>query len=82
MTNMLNLKFFKELIAIGLMVIIIGFIVAYLLAAISNDESIKSKLNSNPKLCATWLFFTGVFTHLFCEVSGLNKWYCKNGNAC
>jgi hypothetical protein len=24
----------------------------------------------------------GLFTHFFCEYSGLNSWYCKNGVAC
>lgn len=28
------------------------------------------------------LFTTGVLIHLLCEVTGVNKWYCKNGNAC
>ena len=27
-------------------------------------------------------FLTGFFIHLFCEVSTINKWYCKNGSAC
>ena len=28
------------------------------------------------------IFLTGVIGHYICEVSGLNRWYCKNGNAC
>lgn len=24
----------------------------------------------------------GMLVHLICEFGGLNKWYCKNGNAC
>lgn len=27
-------------------------------------------------------FFTGVLLHLFFEYTGLNKMYCKKGNAC
>jgi hypothetical protein len=27
-------------------------------------------------------FITGVIIHLLCEVTGLNKKYCKYGNAC
>lgn len=31
---------------------------------------------------ATLLFLTGVVIHLVAEFSGINAWYCKNGNAC
>lgn len=31
---------------------------------------------------AVILFLTGVTIHLSAEVSGVNKWYCKNGAAC
>lgn len=27
-------------------------------------------------------FFLGFFFHLFCEVVGLNRWYCRFGAAC
>ena len=27
-------------------------------------------------------FISGVIANLFCEYVGINKWYCKNGNAC
>jgi len=28
------------------------------------------------------LFITGFVIHIICEISGINKYYCKNGNAC
>ena len=28
------------------------------------------------------LFTTGVLIHILCEITGVNKWYCTNGNAC
>lgn len=28
------------------------------------------------------MFITGAVFHLIAEFSGVNKWYCKNGNAC
>ncbi|MBP01984.1 MAG: hypothetical protein CMM25_04115 [Rhodospirillaceae bacterium] len=27
-------------------------------------------------------FLFGFLLHLLCELLGVNKWYCKNGNAC
>jgi hypothetical protein len=27
-------------------------------------------------------FLSGFIVHLLCECLGVNKWYCKNGNAC
>lgn len=28
------------------------------------------------------MFITGTVFHLIAEFSGVNKWYCRNGNAC
>jgi hypothetical protein len=28
------------------------------------------------------VFMTGVIGHIIFEVTGANKWYCKNGSAC
>jgi len=27
-------------------------------------------------------FIAGFMGHLLCEITGINRWYCKNGNAC
>ena len=29
-----------------------------------------------------YMFFLGASFHMLCELFGVNKWYCKNGNAC
>ena len=81
MNNLINL--FIEAIAVGILTVIIGIIISFVISKIVSVNL--------PKMCKEWnknhimeicLFFTGVFIHLFCEVIGLNKWYCKNGVAC
>jgi membrane protein DedA with SNARE-associated domain len=72
-----------EAILVGLVVLAIGTIVSYFIG--------KSMGVDLPKVCKDWnknyimeisLFLTGVFSHLFFELLGLNSWYCKHGRAC
>lgn len=72
-----------EAIVVGIMTVIFGNITGILIGPFFKVDL--------PSVCSTWnkfytmeitLFFTGVFIHLFCEFSGINKWYCKNGFAC
>ena len=51
----------------------------------------KDLFSKNNKSSGDWnkyyvmeiaLFFTGFCLHLGCEFTGINKWYCKHGNAC
>ena len=74
-----------EAILVGIMVVIIGNIVGFLLSKIKTISPVTDAV------CKDWnkyyimeisLFVTGVFVHLLCELIGLNKWYCKNGYAC
>jgi len=72
-----------EATVVGLMAVVIGSIVGFLIG--------KYFSANLPKICKQWnknhvmeicLFFTGFFIHILCELFRVNKWYCKNGNAC
>ena len=72
-----------EAFIVGIVLILIAYLVNFVIA--------KLYFTNLPKICKKWnknhimeisLFFIGVVTHLVCEFTGVNKWYCKNGNAC
>jgi len=80
--NMCSYKFLIEVLSVGILVVIVGTLVSY---------SISKTLYKNKKIQNDWnkyyimeiaLFITGVFVHIICELFGINKWYCNNGNAC
>lgn len=71
---MLQLLF--EAFIVGILIVIVGFIVSY----ISMGNGAKDFQHWNQLLLT--FFISGVIVHLGCEVSGLNKKYCKSGNAC
>jgi hypothetical protein len=77
------MKLLIESIFVGIATVIMGSIVGYIVG--------KSSSMDLPKICKKWnknhvmektLFLTGVLIHLICECIGVNRWYCKNGNAC
>ena len=72
-----------EATVVGMITVIIGSIVGFILAKYFSPNSPNS-----PKTSRDWnknhimeisLFLTGFLVHIFCEYSGINKWYCKNG---
>ena len=72
-----------EAIVVGIATVIFGNIAAFLVGPFFKVDL--------PGECKNWnkfyameitLFVTGFLIHLFCEFSGINKWYCKNGFAC
>ena len=76
-------KLLVEAIVVGIGTVVIGSLVGFILS-----RFFKTNL---PEICKEWnknhimeisLFLTGFVIHLLCEFTGVNKWYCKNGNAC
>jgi hypothetical protein len=77
------MKLLIEAIVVGISIIIFGSLMSFVAGLFFKTEL--------PPVCKDWnknyvmeiaLFLTGFVAHLFFEVSGVNKWYCKNGNAC
>ena len=77
------MKLLIEAVVVGIVTVIVGTLVAFILGKLFSTNL--------PKICKSWnknhvmelsLFFTGFFIHIICEFSGINKWYCLNGNAC
>lgn len=74
----MNCTLFVELIFVGIITSIIGFIISYVTMKINNP---KFKFDYWNSLILTF-FITGILIHLICEYFGINKYYCAYGNAC
>lgn len=64
---------FKEAFFIGIITIIIGLIIKYF---------INLFFKENNYIFILILFITGFIIHIVCQISGINKFYCKYGQAC
>ena len=69
-----------EALAVGLFTGIIGLIISTIFMFSKKDFSLE-KYTYWKQVFASF-FITGIAVHLICEFTGINKWYCKNGNAC
>ncbi len=73
-------QFLKELIVIGVSVMVLGLVVTWIVMQLTKNEKPPGK--DHWGYCALIFFLTGVAAHFIFEVSGVNAWYCKKGNAC
>jgi glycopeptide antibiotics resistance protein len=72
-----------EAIAVGILTVIIGSMVGFILAKYFSPNLPKTSTDWNKNhIMEISLFLTGFLLHISCEYSGINKWYCKNGVAC
>lgn len=73
-------KLIVEALIVGLITGILGLIISTAFMLPSKDFSLK-KYHFWPQVLLSF-FLTGFLIHLICETTGINKWYCKHGNAC
>ena len=71
------MKFVYEIIAVGVLTAILGFIISTLLMYTFTDNFTFKKYKFWWQVILS-LFLTGCLIHVICEYSGINKWYCKN----
>lgn len=79
--TIMSIKFVVEAFIVGLSSLLMGLLIHFVLghhAQHANSPTMKKEMVQ----LAILLFLTGVCLHLFYEVANMNKWYCKNGNAC
>lgn len=70
-----------EAIAVGILLIPLGYLVLYGSVELSKRYKSVDRMDKNIKM-SLGFFLLGILTHLFCELTGINKWYCKKGIAC
>lgn len=78
------LRLMIEAVVVGIVLVIFGYAGSYLAELFLPDVSIPESCKDwNKHYAMEWsLLFTGILAHLFFEVAGINRWYCKNGHAC
>ncbi len=75
-----HLQVYGEATLVGLMVLICGAAISSLFMLLPRPSDPK-KWNAYHYMELS-LFLTGVAIHLGCEVTGLNRYYCRHGSAC
>ena len=70
-----------EAIAVGILLVPLGYLVLYGSVELSKRYKSVDNMDKNIKM-SLGFFLLGVLTHLSCEFTGINKWYCKKGVAC
>jgi len=71
-----------EAVVVGVVLVLIGLIIANILKMFDNNTPDNCKNWNDNFIMEKTLFLIGFFTHVFFEITGGNKWYCKYGNAC
>jgi hypothetical protein len=76
-----DMQFLLEVLSVGVLTAIIGFICSTALMYAFTDNFSFEKYHFWWQVLLSY-FLTGCLIHIICQVSGINKWYCENGVAC
>ncbi len=72
----MNKQTLKEALFFGLILTVLGVAIHMIYSKYYSHDM------NDTKKYGLHLFVTGVLAHLLFEYFEVNKWYCKNGNAC
>jgi O-antigen/teichoic acid export membrane protein len=75
------MNFLYEILAVGVATAIIGFVISTLLMYVFVKDFSTKKYHFWWQVILSY-FITGCLVHVLCQITGINKWYCKNGVAC
>ena len=75
------MHFVSEAFIVGIFTSIFGFIISTIIMYFS-DKNFSIEKYHFWKFVFLGFFITGFLFHITCEITGVNKWYCVNGNAC
>ena len=77
------IKILVESSVVGILTVISGFLVSMVIRFLMpSDLPIVCKEWNKNHVMEISLFFTGFALHIFLDIIGINKWYCKSGNTC
>lgn len=79
--SVLSVNFFTETFVVGVSSLVMGLLLHYVLGHHSQHANSPTMKKEMIQLSIV-LFLTGVLLHFVYEVTKMNGWYCKNGNAC
>ena len=75
------MKLLIEALSVGIITGFVGFLISTSLMYITSKNFSLKKYHFWFQVFFSY-FITGFLIHLLFEMLGLNKWYCKYGNAC
>lgn len=68
------MRILLEALVVGIMCIFLGLLLKFII--------LRNQPGVDYGSLMLFLFVLGFLIHLFCELTGINTWYCKNGSAC
>ena len=77
--RLLTLRFLTELVVVGFLTVLFGYVIVYLMKMIHGAEVYAAcSILSEHYVLEKILFATGVLMYLVLEVTGVNRWNCMN----
>lgn len=77
-------KLFIEAFIVGIILLIVSIPVMVSLHTLYPEDYVGCEYlpSKSKKKYYVSTVIIGILVHLLCEYSGVNKWYCRSGNAC